>query len=101
MKTILFAAVLAAFSFTACEKNTIDQPNPTQEEVTSNLLTPPESVVQWISSNYPDYTIGKTTTTQSLTDTFYSVTISRATLEADRKLLVFNANGELLSIQHL
>jgi hypothetical protein len=99
MKTILFAAVLAAFSFTACEKNTIDQPNPTQEEAVK--ITPPESVVQWISSNYPDYTIRHTTVTRSITETFYNVTISRAKIEVDRQLLVFNANGELLSIQHL
>jgi hypothetical protein len=103
MKTILFAAVLAAFSFTACEKNTLDLPNlsPVQEVGTPNQLTPPENVKQWLVANYPDYTIGKTTVTRKFEEVFYNVTITRSTPDLDQKVIVFDSNGDFMSIQHL
>jgi hypothetical protein len=101
MKTILFAAVLAAFSFTACEKNTLDLPNlsPVQPVGTPNKLTPPENVTQWIVAHYPDYVIGKTTVTRKFEEVFYNVTITRGGLESDHKVIIFDSNGDFVSIQ--
>jgi hypothetical protein len=102
MKTILFAAVLAAFSFTACEKNTLDLPNlsPVQPVGTPNKLTPPENVAKWIATNYPDYVIGKTTINRKFEEVFYNVTITRNGADADKKIITFDSNGDFVSIQH-
>jgi hypothetical protein len=103
MKTILFAAVLAAFTFTACEKNTLDLPNqnPVQDVGASNELTPPKNIAKWIATNYPDYAVGKTTVTRKFEEVFYNVTLTRSRPELDLKVIVFDSNGDFMSIQHL
>jgi hypothetical protein len=103
MKTILFAAVFAAFTFTACEKNTIELPiqTPIEGDGTSNTPTPPESIAKWVTNHYSDYSIGKTTLTRKFEEVFYNVTITRTTPELDQKVILFDSNGDFMSIQHL
>jgi hypothetical protein len=103
MKTILFAAVLATLGFTACQKNTIDLPNsgPVPAVITQNEVTAPENVAIWVKTNYPDYTISKTTVTRVIEEVFYNVTIKRNAPELDQKIILFDSNGDFMRIQHL
>ena len=103
MKTILFSAVVAVFSFTGCQKDTLELANlsPVQAVSPANEATAPENAAKWVKTNYPDYSIIKTIKTRVLEEAFYTVTIKRNTPESDQKIIVFDLNGDFMRIQHL
>lgn len=103
MKTMLFAAVLAAFTFTACEKTTLELPTerPQTQDADADPTTEPrpsENIAKWIASHYPDYNVGQTTLTQKFEELFYNVAIAKS---ADKKVILFDSNGSFVSIQQL
>jgi hypothetical protein len=99
MKNIVVAAVLAAFSFTACQKENV---NLLEAPVVHQVAVPqspniPDVAAKWLTNNYPDYTIVKTYLTHSQEDRLYNVTIKNDIL-AEQKTIVFDSDGAFLNI---
>ncbi len=104
MKTRLFVAVLAAFSFTACEKTALELPNTTPiQEIApdNNEPAPPENAAKWIQSHYPNYTVSKTIITRVREEVFYQFSIKQDAPELDKKIIIFDSNGDFVRMLQL
>ncbi|MEO0041412.1 MAG: hypothetical protein RL329_860 [Bacteroidota bacterium] len=99
MKSIVVAAVLAAFTFTACQKENVNLLDaPVIHQVTAPQSPQiPEVAAKWLSDNYPDYNIVKTTLTRAPEEFLYKVTIKNVIL-AEQKTIIFDSDGAFLNI---